>query len=110
MTFPKFDQIHDPDGQADWSFPFILNTGETIVTPEVKIVDPTSTTEDTGSSLVVMLVACGQVSPSPNLWSVTAWVNGGEAGEEYYLRCSIITNSTPPRKFHKTMRIVCAQT
>lgn len=40
--------------------------------------------------------------------SVTFWLSGGDANEEYKVRCTVTTSSTPPRVDTRTMVIRAA--
>lgn len=108
MGFDTFRQRHDPNGRADWTFQFRLNSGESLASAEVAVVDPTSTTVDGATDLVIETTALGQISGS--LWGVTVWISGGHAGTDYYLRCHVETDAAPiSRKGDRTMILACEE-
>jgi len=46
VEFETFRQKHDPQGRLDWTFPFLLGSGESISTATVEVVDSASSAVD----------------------------------------------------------------
>lgn len=108
MSFDTFRRLHDPNAVMPVTFPFVLNPGEALAEATVDVVDPTSTTVDTDTDLVLTPASFGLISGTT--YGVTTWVSGGSPGS-YYLRCHVKTDSFPiARQADKTMELVCQQT
>jgi hypothetical protein len=111
MSFSKFATSHDPQGREDYTWPFRLNTGESIASATIDVVDSNSESVDASTDLDIETIAHGQISGT--LWGVTAWISGGSApvggAKTYYLRCRIETDASPSRKADRTAQLVCKQ-
>ena len=108
MAFQEFREKHDPNGRKDWTFRWELNDSEAIASATVEVVDSTSTSVDASTDLVIESTAYGQISGA--VYGVTVWLTGGTAGQVYYLRCRIETDSSPiTRKDDMTMKLTCSQ-
>ena len=107
--FSKFAGQLDPNGQLDYLFKISTSTGEALVTATVAFVDSTDTALVSGVPLIVGTPA--PVLISAQLYGVTVWLDGnGVPPGEYRLRLRGVTDSTPPRKFDRTMLVVVAHT
>lgn len=84
--------IKDPQAILDYSFVWTawLDTGETITANTVTV--------ETG-------LTKGDVTTSDN--TITVWLSGGTAGEDYDVTCHITTSDT--RQDDRTMTIKCRQ-
>jgi len=108
VEFETFRQKHDPQGRLDWTFPFLLGSGESISTATVEVVDSASSAVDAATDLVIESTSWGRISATE--YGVTVWISGGTAGTDYYLRCHIETSATPlSRKAETTKRLRCRQ-
>lgn len=107
--FQAFATSHGPQEQADYTFVFRLAPGEAITSAQVTVVDSTSMQPDLSTDLMIRSTSYGQMNASN--WGVTIWVMGGStkpdgSTKNYYVRCAIVTNSTPyPRRINRTLRL-----
>lgn len=108
MSFPKWDQLHDPNSQEDWSSPpLTLNPGESIVSATVTVVD-SSDNPILDTDLIIFGVSWGSVGG--NDWEITFWASGGTPGAVYFIRFRFQTDSVPFRSFDRTRQLRCRQT
>jgi|1185.fasta_scaffold379912_3 hypothetical protein len=91
--FLSWRREHDPNGQTQFGFPWLLRPGEAIITAVVDVVDPTSTTIDAATDLAISGVTFGQIQNTQ--YGVSFWVTGGTAGTDYTVRCRIETTLSP---------------
>lgn len=103
MTLESFLQSKDPSDSKDYTFRFLLSTGEAIASATVTVVDATDTAI-ASTDLIVSNVSFGLISGQ--VYGVTFYVAGGSAGT-YLLRCRLTTTSTPARQFDKTNQLIC---
>lgn len=89
--------VKDPDADLDYSFDWRPFLGD----------DSISTFTVTSSSADLTVKANPPPTNSGNV--ITFWLSGGNAGEEYSVKCHIETANNPPRKDDRTMKIVCRQ-
>lgn len=84
-------KVKDPEEDLDytWSFDSVLDDDESIVSYEF---------HDTPEAIELHDEAASDRA-------VTAWVGpGGTAGTDYYVACSVVTDSTPPRTYDRSIR------
>ena len=84
--------FHDPDAVLDYKFDWTswLSTGETVTVEAITV--PSGITLDSESITDAGL-------------SVTGWISGGTAGQQYQVTCHITTNGS--REDDRTITLVC---
>ncbi len=87
------DKLKDPDEDQDftWDFGDVIEADETIASYSFPST-PTAITLH---------------HPANGGRAITAYVGpGGTAGQKYQVPCRVVTNSTPPRTYERTIRFV----
>lgn len=110
VTNAVFPQWHDPLDVIDYGFKFRLTDPEAVVSAAVIVVDPiTGLAPIVAGTLTLSNVSFGLLDDGIR-WGVTVWVSGGTRDTDYYLQCTITTNSTPlARVIHRTVKLHCAK-
>ena len=108
-AFEVFQAVLDPEGRLDYTVPVNVNTDEHIATAIVEFVNETSTGAPTGATPSIDTYSFGTIREGQD--GITAWISGnGVAPGFYYIRFRGETDSSPTRKFDKTLRLRVAQT
>ena len=90
MSCAPVIKTKDPSEDLDytWDFTSLLASSETISSHSFPSVPSGITMHDDAAGTT----------------AVTAWVSGGTADTTYDVPCRIVTNSSPPRTFERTIR------
>lgn len=105
--FPAFEGFHDPDGGSEpWRFRIKLDTGRSLASAVIDIVDATSS-QLIASDLVITEITRAAITDQPaslgNLWGVSFRATGGSATpvdtgkqfKSYTLRCRWTDDASP---------------
>lgn len=109
IVFFTWAQFHDPDADERFMFLFTLDAGRSLIAAQVDVVDPTSSTVDGATDLVVSDTQFGPTTVA-NQWAVSLRVRGGSAltgnvPKDYFVRCRYTIDSTPPTIGDRTQRL-----
>ena len=109
MAFEEFIPSHDPNAglSGPWTFYVRLDTGVSITSQTVTVVDSTDTPIPS-PTLVVSNSSFGNID-GQQLWGVSFYLDGGTPGKSL-LRCRYVTNNSPATTYDMTMRITVAST
>jgi hypothetical protein len=87
MTFPTWQQPHDPLDAKTYAFRFFLNDGDVITSGTIDFVDPT------GETIVTTDLTLNNIIPgvSDDYGAVFFRPEGGTYASLYWLRCTAVT-------------------